>query len=227
MDGNNQPSRDLQSRDSTFKMEPSSQPSEDIIWIPAQPSRDPRLQSNEKMPNQSLEDPLWIPAQPLRDPRLQSNEKMPDPFEYLESSWKDEDNISENSEDNCDAAGYVTPPPTVSSDEMTTDEEDTESDVSTEDSSSDDDSSEEEESDAEERYRNRVLDLILQWMQHIYLTKLEEEIIMLRNCDGLIDWTHARFEAFKLLCQQEIEDTRQQLREGSILVPISKEKTEE
>ena len=64
-------------------------------------------------------------------------------------------------------------------------------------------------------------------MQHIYLVKLEEEIIMLRNCDGLIDWTHARFEAFKLLCQQEIEDTRQQLREGSILVPISKEKTEE
>ena len=50
---------------------------------------------------------------------------------------------------------------------------------------------------------------------------------MLRNCDGLIDWTHARFEAFKLLCRQEIEDTRQQLREGSILVPISKEKSEE
>ena len=142
-------------------------------------------------------------------------------------SWKDEDNISENSDDNYDVAGYVTHPPTVSSDEMTTDEEDSESDVSTEDSSSDDDSSEEEESDAEERHRNRVLDLILQWMQHIYLVKLEKEIIMLRKCDGLIDRTHARFEAFKLLCQQEIEDTRQQLRERSILVPISKEKTEE
>ena len=75
MDSNNQPSRDLQSRDSTFKMEPSSQPSEDIIWIPAQPSRDPRLKSREsalkmELSNQPLGDPLWIPAQPSRDPRL-------------------------------------------------------------------------------------------------------------------------------------------------------------
>ena len=154
-----------------------------------------------------------------------SNEEMPNHFDYLELSWKD--NISENSDDNCDSAGYMTPPPTASSDEMTTDKDDSDSDVSTEDNSSDDDSSEEEESDAEERHRNRVLDLILQWMQHIYLVKLEEEIIMLRNCDGLIDWTHARFEAFNLLCRQEIEDTRQQLRERSILVSISKEKTEE
>ena len=94
---------------------------------------------------------------------------------------KDEDNISEDSEDICDAAGYVTPPPIITTDEEDTD---TESDVSTDDSSS-------EESDAEERHGSRMIDLMLQWMGYIYATKIEEEMIYLRNCNGNIDWTHS------------------------------------
>ena len=55
-----QPASDLQSRDSS---------TEDIVWIPAQTSRDPRLQSNEEMINELIEDPLGIPDQSLKDPR--------------------------------------------------------------------------------------------------------------------------------------------------------------
>ena len=147
------------------------------------------------------------------------------PLDYLELLWKSD--ISKNFDEECGSEmGYMSPP-NLSSDEMNSDEDDSDSDVSSSEDNSSDDDSEEEESDAERRHRNRVLDLILQWMQHIYQVKLEEEIIMLRNCDGLIDWTHARFEAFKLRCRQEIDDRRQQINEGSILAPISKEKTDE
>ena len=137
---------------------------------------------------------------------------------WKEEDSKDEDNVSEDSEDICDAAGYVTPPPVTTTDKEDTDTES--DDVSTEDSSS-------EESDAEARHRSRMIDLMLEWMGYIYATKIEEELIYLRNCDGNIDWTHSRFGAFKLLCQEEIEDTRQQILEGSILIPISKEETHE
>ena len=117
----------------------------------------------------------------------------------------------------------MTPPPVTTTDEEDTDTES--DDVSSDDVSTEDSSSEE--SDAEARHRSRMIDLMLEWMGYIYATKIEEELIYLRNCDGNIDWTHSRFGAFKLLCQEEIEDTRQQILEGSILNPISKEETEE
>ena len=109
---------------------------------------------------------------------------------------------------------------------MDSDENDSDESDSNEDDSDEDDSNEDD-SDGERQHRKRVLDIILAWMQHIYQEKLEEEIIVLRNCDGLIEWTHARFEAFRLLCREQINETIEQLNEGSILVPISKEKSEE
>ena len=108
---------------------------------------------------------------------------------------------------------------------MNSDEDDSDESDSDEDDSDDD--SDEDDSDGERQHRKRVLDLILAWMQHIYQEKLEEEIIVLRNCDGHIEWTHARFKAFRLLCREQINESIEQLNEGSILVPISKEKSEE
>ena len=89
---------------------------------------------------------------------------------------------------------------------MDSDEDDSDESDSDEDDSDEDDSNEDD-SDGERKHSKRVLDLILAWMQHIYQEKLEEEIIMLRNCDGLIEWTHARFEAFRLLYREQIKET--------------------
>ena len=105
-----------------------------------QPSRDPRLQSRDPTLKMELgPEPLNIENELQNEEP--SNEEMPNPFDYLELSWKD--NISENSDDNCDSVGYMSPPPNLSSDEMTSVEDDSNSDVSTEDNSSDDDSREE------------------------------------------------------------------------------------
>ena len=220
-----QPASDLQPRESSPEVpaKTSRDPSlddVDVVWISAQ---DPTLQSKEQMMDELMEDPLGIPDQSLKDPRRPSNFDLhdADPFDYLEVIWNEEDskvedNVLDDDEDICVGAGYVTPPPVTTTDE---EDSDTESDdVSTEDSSS-------KESDEEARHRSRIIDLMLEWMAYTYATKIEEELIYLRNCDGNIFWTHSRFAAFKLLCQEEIMDTRQQILEGSIVIPISKEET--
>ena len=172
-----------------------------------------------------MEDPLGIPDQSLKDPRRPSNFDLHDafPFDYLEVIWneedtKDEDIVPDDDEDICVGAGYVTPPPVT-----TTDEED--SDTESEDEVSTEDNSSSEESDGEAAHRSRILDLMLEWMAYTYATKIEEELIYLRNCNGNIFWNHSRLLVFRHLCYEEIMDTRQQILEGSIVIPISKEKS--
>ena len=179
-----------------------------------------------------MEDPL----QSLEVPRRPANFDVhdADPFDYLEMIWnedtKDERywneeldikeegywNEEDDDKDICIGAGYVSPPPATTSDE--------DSNSESEDELSTDDGSTSEEDDVA-AHRSRVLDLILEWMAWIYATKIEEELTYLRNCNGDILWNHSRLLVFRHLCYEEIMDTRQQILEGSIVIPISKEKS--
>ena len=188
---NNQQSRDprLQSRDPRLKIE-NNQQSEDPLWIPAQlktsvPDSDmaaeylgpepvnieKEFQNEEETSNQEIPNPDKI------EEELEEEKNCINPLDYLQLCWKS-DNSENSDEDSESEMGYVSPI-NLSSDDMNSDEDDSDSDVSSSEDSSSDDDSEEDESDAEQRHRNRVLDLILQWMQHIYQVKLEEETIML------------------------------------------------
>ena len=175
------------------------------------------FQNEEETSNQE------IPNHDKIEKQLEEEKNGINPLDYLQLCWKS-DNSENSDEDSESEMGYMSPI-NLSSDDMNIDTSDSDESGSDEDNSDDD--SNEDDSDGERQHSKRVLDLILAWMQHIYQEKLEEEIIVLRNCDGLIEWTHARFKAFRLLCREQINETIEQLNEGSILVPISKEKSEE
>ena len=220
---------------------------------PAAEDEDPDFEVKEKIYQEVLTDPLECLDENLEDPRRPANFSVQDadPFDYLQIIWDDEDTNNEpswnqlldieengywneedeaswnqlldieengywNEEDEDDellfGAGYVTPPVEVSS------AADSESD---ELSTLDGTTSEEDDVAA---HRGRVLQLILEWMPWIYSQKIEEEIIYLRNCNGEVIWNHSRLLVFKLLCYEELMDLREQILEGSIVIPISKEK---
>ena len=170
--------------------------------------------------------------QSLEDPRRPANFSVhdADPFNYLQIIW-DEDtkverywneeldikeegywNGEDDDEDILIGAGYVTPPAGTSS----AADSESEDELSTEDGSTS-------EEDDVAAHRGRALELILEWMPWIYSTKIEEELIYLRNCNGEVLWDHSRLLVFKLLCFEELMDLRQQILEGSIVIPISKE----
>ena len=144
-----------------------------------------------------------------------------DPLDFLSLSWNSEnsENSSENSENSSEYISseseiYMSPV-NLSSDDMdsgTSDSYDMDSDTSNED----DVVVEEDEN------RNQILDAITDWMKTVYQQKLEEEIVIIRNCDKL-DWTDTRFTTFRLLCREEINETIEMINEGSILAPLSKE----
>ena len=219
---------------------PGLQAEEDhAVWVPdkeeypAAEDEDPDFEVKEKIYQEVLTDPLECLDENLEDPRRPANFSVQDadPFDYLQIIWDDEDTNNEpswnqlldieengywNEEDEDDellfGAGYVTPPVEVSS------AADSESD---ELSTLDGTTSEEDDVAA---HRGRVLQLILEWMPWIYSQKIEEEIIYLRNCNGEVIWNHSRLLVFKLLCYEELMDLREQILEGSIVFPISKEK---
>ena len=150
-----------------------------------------------------------------------------DPLDFLILSWNSE-NSENSSEDSENSSEYISSeseiymsPVNLSSDDMDSDISDSydmDSDTS--------DSDEDDVVDDEEEHRKRVLDLMTAWMKHVYQGKLEEEILLIRNCD-VLEWTHTRFTAFKVLCREEINETIEMLNEGSLLVPLSKENNEE
>ena len=80
---------------------------------------------------------------------------------------------------------------------------------------------------AERRHGRRLFAAIESWMEAQYIQRLEEETNHIKNNPRNITWTDDRLFIFKLICKNDIRDTLQQLREGSILCPLSQTKLEE
>ena len=80
---------------------------------------------------------------------------------------------------------------------------------------------------AERRHGRRLFAAIESWMEAQYIQRLEEEANHIKNNPRNITWTDDRLFIFKLICKNDIRDTLQQLREGSILCPLSQTKLEE
>ena len=79
---------------------------------------------------------------------------------------------------------------------------------------------------AQRRHGIRVFSAIESWMEAQFIMRLEQEMNHIKDNPRNIVWTNERLLIFKILCKTDIQDTIQQLREGSILCPISQDSEE-
>ena len=80
---------------------------------------------------------------------------------------------------------------------------------------------------AQRRHGIRVFSAIESWMEAQFIMRLEQEMNHIKDNPRNIIWTNDRLLIFKILCKNDIRETLQQLREGSILCPISQTDLEE
>ena len=80
---------------------------------------------------------------------------------------------------------------------------------------------------AERRHGIRLFSAIESWMEAQFIMRLEEEMNHIKDNPGNITWTDDRLLIFKIICKNDIRETLQQLREGSILCPLSQTNLEE
>ena len=203
-------------------------------------------QFQERLEGEPSEDPLW--TSPNAEENISDSdvaekhfgEEPPNLEEYMQTEdYIQEFFPSEQSENNSsdieseeiyssdiESEEIYISPVDLSTDTSDISDIDTSDTSDTESSSSDSNGEDAEERRQNERHRRRIVNTITQWMAAVYQEKLEEEVYYVQNCDS-IDWTDVRFTAFRLLCRTQIEETIQQLEEGSILFPLSQENTEE
>ena len=79
---------------------------------------------------------------------------------------------------------------------------------------------------AQRRHGIRVFSAIESWMEAQFIMRLEQEMNHIKDNPRNIVWTNERLLIFKILCKTDIQETIQQLREGSILCPISQDSEE-
>ena len=80
---------------------------------------------------------------------------------------------------------------------------------------------------AERRHGIRLFSAIESWMEAQFIMRLEQEMNHIKDNPGNIIWTDDRLLIFKIICKNDIRETLQQLREGSILCPLSQTNLEE
>ena len=80
---------------------------------------------------------------------------------------------------------------------------------------------------AQIRHRRRVCQAIHDWMEIIYVSRLEEEATYIKNHPKNINWSDQRLLTFRMLCKDDISNTQRQLQEGDILCPLSETTLEE
>ena len=79
---------------------------------------------------------------------------------------------------------------------------------------------------AQRRHEIRIFSAIESWMEAQFIMRLEQEMNHIKDNPRNIVWTNDRLLIFKILCKTDIQETLQQLREGSILCPISQDSEE-
>ena len=80
---------------------------------------------------------------------------------------------------------------------------------------------------AQRRHGIRLFSAIESWMEAQFIMRLEQEMNHIKDNPGNIIWTDDRLLIFKIICKNDIRETLQQLREGSILCPLSQTNLEE
>ena len=201
-------------------------------------------QFQERLEGEPSEDPLW--TSPNTEENISDSdvaekhfgEEPPNLEEYMQTedyiqeffpSEQSENNSSDIESEEIYSSDIESEEIYISPVDLSTDTSDI-SDIDTSDTeSSSSNSNGEDAEDAEERrqnerYRRRIINNITQWMAAVYQEKLEEELIYVQNNSDNIDWTDDRFIAFRLLCRTQIQETIQQLEEGSILCLLSLKK---
>ena len=206
-----------------FQEQLQGEPSEDPLWT--SPTESENISDSDVAEQHFGEEP------PNLEEYMQTEEYIQEcfPLEQSEQSEQSENNSSDIDTDEIYSSDesvemYMSEVDLSTEPSDISDGSDAESDSNEEDPENEED---EEERRQNERHRRRIFNIITQWMAAIYQERLEEEVIYVKNNSGNIDWTDDRFIAFRLLCRTQIEETIQQLEEGSILCPLSQENTEE